>query len=354
VRSSGSGDTRRVPGRHEITFGSDAVTLAGSLAMPDRRTPSPGVVMVGGSGPSDRDNDTLFPPIRRSLVAAGIAVLSYDKRGVGGSSGAWVDAGLDDLADDAVAALTFLRGWSGVEADAVGLFGHSEGGWVVLRAAAARDGVAFVVTNGCPGMTPAAQDRHALATALATAPATGPATAPATERGEGGEAAERDIDAELAIYDRLVAAGQRGADFAEATRVIETGSPGSVLAQFWAGVDEREWAFIKRKQDHDPVADAVRLRCPQLVTFGAADQLVPVAESVRLFGAAACHPDRPARSTLTVEVFPRADHRVQIEGAGLAPGYGVTVSRWILHQISTRHAGHGEDVESARGRSTRM
>ncbi|QTR03017.1 hypothetical protein J7S33_29180, partial [Saccharothrix algeriensis] len=78
-----------------VTFAGAGVVLAGSLALPERGAPVPGVVMVGGSGPSDRDNDTHFPAIRRHLAGAGIAVLSYDKRGVGGSSGDWLDATQD-------------------------------------------------------------------------------------------------------------------------------------------------------------------------------------------------------------------------------------------------------------------
>jgi pimeloyl-ACP methyl ester carboxylesterase len=88
-------------------------------------------------------------------------VLSYDKRGVGESSGSWLAATIDELAADAIAAVERLRGQPEANADAVGLFGHSEGGWVVLRAAVGRDGLAFVVTNAGPGITPAEQDRHA-------------------------------------------------------------------------------------------------------------------------------------------------------------------------------------------------
>ena len=113
-----------------------------------------GVVLVGGSGPSDRDNGTYFPPIREHLADAGIAVLSYDKRGVGSSSGNWLDSTLDDLAADATAALGFLCAQPEVRADPAGLLGHSEGGWVALRAAAGRDDVPWVITSGCPGMTP--------------------------------------------------------------------------------------------------------------------------------------------------------------------------------------------------------
>jgi pimeloyl-ACP methyl ester carboxylesterase len=188
----------------------------------------------------------------------------------------------------------------------------------VLRAAAARDDVAYVVTNSCPGMSPAAQDRYALAKAM--------------EHADG--VAEQDIDSALSIYDRLMAAGRRGADFAEATRLLDTGKGPSILADYWAEVDERSWEFLKRKQDHDPIPDVLRLRCPHLATFGGADQLVPVADSIHLFGIAACHPDRHGHSTLTVEVFPGADHRVQVTGTRFAAGYLRTVARWIHGQTS--------------------
>ncbi|WP_446038505.1 alpha/beta hydrolase family protein [Streptomyces sp. SID1121] len=112
----------------DVRFPAGAATLAGSLGVPQGSGgASPGVVLIGGSGASDRDNDTYFPPIRRHFLNAGFAVLSYDKRGVGESSGDWRESTLDDLAADAAAALDFLRDRPEVRADAVGLFGHSEG-----------------------------------------------------------------------------------------------------------------------------------------------------------------------------------------------------------------------------------
>ncbi|MFB9688858.1 alpha/beta hydrolase family protein [Amycolatopsis plumensis] len=301
----------------DVTFPSAGAKLAGTLAVPDSRDPAPGVVMVGGSGPSDRTNDDFFPPIQRGLVEAGFAVLSYDKRGVGGSSGDWLAGTIDDFAVDAVAALGFLRAQPEVHAETTGLFGHSEGGWVVLRAAAGGD-VPWVITNGCPGMTPAAQDRYALATAL---------------QAVDGITAD-DADVALAVYDQLVEAGRRGADFAEATRLVQSFSiPASVeelFGEYWSETDERLWEFTKRKQDHDPIPDVLRLRCPHLATFGGADELVPVAESIGMFAAAACRAGRHPRATLTVELFPHAGHRLQVHGGPtLVPGYVETLVRWI-------------------------
>ncbi|MFD7660711.1 hypothetical protein ACFV4N_42640 [Actinosynnema sp. NPDC059797] len=56
-----------------------------------------------------------------------------------------------------------------------------------------------------------------------------------------------------------------------------------------------------------------------------------MADSVRLFTDAACHRDRDGRATLTVEVFPGADHRVRTDGgARLAPGYLDALTRWVV------------------------
>lgn len=76
----------------DVKFLNGVGTLAGSLGVPAGAEASPGVVMTAGSGPSDRNNDTYFPPLRQHLLNAGFAVLSYDKRGVGESSGGWCEA----------------------------------------------------------------------------------------------------------------------------------------------------------------------------------------------------------------------------------------------------------------------
>lgn len=69
------------------------MTLAGTLWLPESSRVAATVLMHPGSGPSDRDNDVFFPPIRKHLLHAGFAVCSFDKRGVGGSTGRWQEAG---------------------------------------------------------------------------------------------------------------------------------------------------------------------------------------------------------------------------------------------------------------------
>ena len=116
--------------------------LHGTLTRPrgigDRGVP--GVVLVSGSGPQDRDETILghrpFRVLADRLTRAGIACLRFDDRGVGASTGDFATAITHDFADDAATALAFLSDATGVDPQRCGLAGHSEGGAVVALVAA--------------------------------------------------------------------------------------------------------------------------------------------------------------------------------------------------------------------------
>jgi hypothetical protein len=125
--------------------------LAATLTLPAGDGPFPAAVLVGGSGPIDRDSNAPRMPlgvlrdVAHALVRSGVASLRYDKRGVGGSTrrrdgsiGDWREVGLFDNADDVTSALTALAARPEVDADRLLLVGHSEGAVLVARAAAAR------------------------------------------------------------------------------------------------------------------------------------------------------------------------------------------------------------------------
>jgi len=128
------------------------------LTLPKGAGPFPAVLLVAGSGPEDRDaslaNHRPFLLIADALTRKGIAVLRYDKRGVGKSAGNPDAATTMDLAADAKAALAFLKSRKEIDGSRVGLIGHSEGAiiapylaghskevkWLVLLAAPATPG----------------------------------------------------------------------------------------------------------------------------------------------------------------------------------------------------------------------
>ena len=104
------------------------VRLAGTLTLPPGRGPFPAAVLIAGSGPHGRDEEVfghkLFLVLADHLTRSGIAVLRYDKRGLGGSSGDYRGATSADFAADAEAAAAYLRRRPEIDPRRIGLIGH--------------------------------------------------------------------------------------------------------------------------------------------------------------------------------------------------------------------------------------
>lgn len=137
----------------EVSFagGSEGVELAGTLTLPDAPGRHPVVITMTGSGPQDRNESlkptTLLEPfavIADALTSAGVGVLRYDDRGVGGSTGDYNAATVQELAEDARAAIDYLETRDDVDPERIGLFGHSEGGLYSAMLGASDPRVAFI------------------------------------------------------------------------------------------------------------------------------------------------------------------------------------------------------------------
>lgn len=125
---------RPYPHSHvQIAGAADGVALAGEFSHPSGAGPFPGVVLISGSEPTDRDAYVLghkpFLVLADFLVRRGYAVFRYDVRGFGRSSGNTAEDTDWDFAADAAAALHWLRGQRRVDSARVGYIGHSQGGF---------------------------------------------------------------------------------------------------------------------------------------------------------------------------------------------------------------------------------
>jgi len=129
------------------------VTIAGTLDLPSTQGPHPVIIIVPGSGKTTREAASIATEI---FVPQGIAVLRYDKRGVGESTGVFEGPGaetsiriFDDLASDVLALIGFLKSQADINSEQIGLSGASQGGWIAPLVASQSNDVAFIIcTSG--------------------------------------------------------------------------------------------------------------------------------------------------------------------------------------------------------------
>lgn len=140
----------------DVKFESQGITLAGSILKP--KNPFAAVVIVHGSDPVKREME-----FAKRLAKKGIAVLTYDKRGVGESGGVYVGpsvgtnnidtTNLHLLSQDANAAVNIFRNYLKDKKTPIGLVGFSQAGWIIPIAASKNPEIEFMVLFSCPTIT---------------------------------------------------------------------------------------------------------------------------------------------------------------------------------------------------------
>jgi hypothetical protein len=309
-----------------VSFVNGPVTLAATLRMPSSGGPMPGVVLIHGSGPGSRTQLSLMNSF---FATRGFAVLTYDKRGCGGSGGDWRAVDLDELARDAAAGVRWLRSQPGIDASRVGVWGISQGGWVGPLAASVEPAVAFVINSSGPATSLRRQDTFMMTNTL---------------RFQGLDAADIDrvIGALNVVYDfgrgrATAAAVDEALDRVRANPKTSPFAlppakdlvPEALYAKQKIG--DPAW-FYHLNPDNDALEPYRRLRCPVLVTYGRLDYTVPVDESAARLAAVS---RETAGSRVTVTTVSDSGHgylRMQ-EAQPTAPVSPTTVSRAFFDTI---------------------
>lgn len=241
-----------------------AMGLAGTLLLPATPGPHAAIVLAPMSTDAPRE---AYRQQAEFFVSQGLAALIYDKRGVGESKGDTRETGMTDLADDAVAAVRLLQQTPGIDPKRIGIWGHSQGGWVAPIAAARSSDVAFVIAQSGPSVTAAEQEIYRVETSA---------------RNEGLGA---DEVADAADYERRLMAWVKtgeGREWLEAAARSKQDTRWAHLVEFHAKLPELP---SKRSQTFwyfDPLPAYAQVKVPMLAVFGDRDAFVPVERSVAL------------------------------------------------------------------------
>ncbi|MFB9235248.1 alpha/beta hydrolase family protein [Plantactinospora siamensis] len=297
-----------------ITFRAGPDDLAATLVTPAGPGPHPAAVILHGAAGGQRDFCRLLV---QPALDAGVAVLLYDRRGTGRSTGT-PEFTIFDQATAAEAALDRIAAEPDVDADRLGLIAFSNGGWSAPMVAARRD-LAFLVGIGVPGVSMAESELHRRTRVLRDS-GVGPETVDAA--GEAWRCVFALASAgrpEEAVTTRLAAALDRLRSAADLDRYVvpdyARANPMLSAVPPLAPVDELVPMLVGEADPelgHDPVEDYARVRCPTLHQWGGADTNVPARLSRERIAAAL-----PDPAVATLREYPEAEHLLNVAPSGV-------------------------------------
>lgn len=275
--------------KREVTFSNGAVRLAGTLYVPRAPGMHAAVIFVHGSGDEGRWASAYLADY---VARRGIAALTYDKRGVGASSGTWRTATMDDLAADARAGIALLARTPGIDARRIAIYGHSQGGEIAPAIAADNPLVSRVIDADGPVGPQYLQDIFRTNTFL-----------------EQSYSGKQLADAER-LYGEFVDVARSGASHDRLRADMSAAGNAPWLADLQIP-DDRSWIWnwYKGYGNYDNRSAWANVKVPVLILFGQDDRLVPPQSSIaQTAGILKAN----GNAHVTVRVFQGADHTLRI------------------------------------------
>ncbi|NWF83156.1 MAG: alpha/beta fold hydrolase [Bryobacteraceae bacterium] len=291
----------------EVTFPSAAggVTLAGTLTLPPAGAKKhPAVVLISGSGPQDRDEQLMghkpFWILADHLSRRGFAVLRYDDRGFGKSTGRFSTATSTDFSRDAEGALNYLKARPEVDPKRVGFIGHSEGGLIAPMIAARRPDVAFIVLiagTGVPGKEVVAEQARRILKASGMA--------------------DSAVETNAAVQQKIFEILKQEPDEAAARKLILEAMAGQPNAEATARSSASAW--FREFAFYDPAPALEKVKCPVLAVNGELDLQVLPDQNLPPIEAAL---KKGGNKDFQLVRLPKLNHLLQTAKTGLPAEYG--------------------------------
>lgn len=336
---------KRIPhSQQSVRFQNGDVTLAGTLLLPESKgSKHAGVVFTHGGGAARRE---FVWGLGYQLAARGMAVLIYDKRGVGESKGNWGEVGFEPLADDAVAGAKFLQSRAEIDPKRIGFWGLSQGGWIAPLAASRFPDAAFAVAISGGGLTPAATELFDTEYELAKA-------------GFSAEDVQKAVTFQK-LKNEIIRSFEKWDQYLSMRNTVKDAPWYRVQGIDIRGPDKQDhpqWAHMRRSYFYDPAPTLKSLRCPLLVINGELDTPKGVTanvEAIRSIMTAAGKRETsitgdPRRDGFVVKVYPRGVHNLMeapepeksswIRSKRFVPGLFEEMVDWMVRQSRPRASG---------------
>lgn len=314
----------------DIQFTNGDAHLRGTVYFPKTGNSLAAVVVLHHAGLPTRDAN-LYQHLCEGLPAIGIAVLVYDRRGSGQSSGDLDKTDYETLADDAVAGQRALAKFSRIDPNKIGFWGLSQGGWLAVLAAGRSKDAAFAISVSAPLVAANEQMEFATRNLL-------------TLRGY----SQSDVQDMLAVRKAWIGYLHRKRSRDEAVEALRKAE-----AKPWFDIaylpkasqltNDPEHDPNRKRLDDDPIAAVQQARVPLLFLYADSDPWVPVGESVkRLQSLATEFPN------IQYEVVGNANHEMMFPGnetmqvdqettrkeTPQAPSYFMLVASWITRRVA--------------------
>lgn len=318
------------------------VMLAGTLTLPEKEGSYPAVVLITGGGPQNRDGEFSghkpFLVISDYLTKNGIAVLRYDDRGVGQSSGDFETATTLDFASDAESALSYLKTRKEIRANAIGLVGHSEGGIIAPMVASTSKEVSFIVLLAGPGIKgdrAISMQQELIERALGVAASdiakskkTNAEIASIMARHKDGDALKADLTRYAAENFSSIPTHLKPAEMTKEQYIA-------------AHIDRLSSPWDHFLWNYDPTPTLEKVTCPVLALNGEKDLQVPPEENLSAIGDAL---EKGGNKDVTIKELANLNHFFQECESGSPAEYATIeqtfsptalaeISDWILEQV---------------------
>jgi hypothetical protein len=278
--------------------------------------------MVHGSGAQDREP---YRVIADKFAKNGISVLIYDKRGVGESSGNWEIASIQELADDALSAVKFLKMRTDIDSSKIGLYGGSQAGWIIPYAAARSKDLSFIMITAGPAISPAEQDIYRINNLL--------------KEKDLPEELITKADTLLRYFYSYVIDNKNEHELDELIRELGKDKRLSYLTwKISRGINND--FYKKFGFNYDPVPDFQKITIPVLCIWGELDKIVPAHGSRSIIDKALT---KAGNLDYTLKIFPQANHVMRLAETGgyaeweklreYVPGYLDYQLNWLLNRV---------------------